>query len=171
MKNIFAVIGIAFFLIFASSCQKKEGEVEINPPSIGDTAPDFTLKGINGNTISLADYKGKVVMVEFWATWCPPCKELAPILEKVYKKYKDKGLVFLALVSKDEGEATIKSFIKEHGITYPVLLAGQETMRHYGISSIPVTFIINKEGRVVTIHMGNTRDIMQELTSEIERLL
>ena len=169
MKNIFAVIGIAFFLIFASSCKK--GEVEINPPSVGDTAPDFTLKGINGNTSSLADYKGKVVMVEFWATWCPPCKELTPILEKIHKKYKDKGFIILALVSEDEGEAAIRSFIKEHGITYPVLLADQETMRHYGISSIPVTFIINKEGRVVTIHMGNTQGIMQKLTSEIERLL
>lgn len=171
MKNIFAVIGIAFFLIFASSCQKKEGEVEIKPPSVGDTAPDFTLKGINGNTISLADYKGKVVMVEFWATWCPPCKALAPILEKIHKKYKDKRFIILALASEDEGEATIKSFIKEHRITYSVLLADQGTMRHYGISSIPVTFIINKEGRVVTMHMGNTQGIMQELTSEIERLL
>mgnify|MGYP001562989633 FL=1 len=169
MKNIFAVIGIAFFLIFASSCKK--GEVEINPPSVGDTAPDFTLKGINGNTSSLADYKGKVVMVEFWATWCPPCKELTPILEKIHKKYKDKGLIILALVSEDEGEAAIRSFIKEYGITYPVLLADQETMRHYGISSIPVTFIINKEGRVVSMHMGNTQGIMQKLTSEIERLL
>lgn len=169
MKNFFAVIGIAFFLIFASSCKK--GEVEINPPSIGDIAPDFTLKGMNGNTISLADYKGKVVMVEFWATWCPPCKELAPILEKIHKKYKDKGLVFLALVSKDEGEETIKSFIKEHEITYSVLMADQETTRHYGISSIPVTFIINKEGRVVIMHMGNTQGIMQELIAEIERLL
>ena len=149
----------------------KKGEVEINPPSVGDTAPDFTLKGINGNTSSLADYKGKVVMVEFWATWCPPCKELTPILEKIHKKYKDKGFIILALVSEDEGEAAIRSFIKEYGITYPVLLADQETMRHYGISSIPVTFIINKEGRVVSMHMGNTQGIMQELTSEIERLL
>ena len=171
MKKTFAIIVISSLLIFASSCQKKGGEVEIKPPSIGDTAPDFTLKGIDGNTISLADYKGKVVMVEFWATWCPPCRELAPILEKIHKKYKDKGLVFLALVSKDEGEDTIKSFIKEHGITYPVLQADQETMRHYGVSSIPVNFIINKEGRVVSIHMGNTQDIMQELTTEIESLL
>ncbi|MEK6582276.1 MAG: TlpA disulfide reductase family protein [Nitrospirota bacterium] len=171
MKKIFATIVISSLLIFASSCQKKEGEVEIKPPSIGDTAPDFTLKGIDGNTISLADYKGKVVMVEFWATWCPPCKELTPILEKIHKKYKDKGFIILALVSEDEGEAAIRSFIKEYGITYPVLLADQETMRHYGISSIPVTFIINKEGRVVTIHMGNTQGIMQKLTSEIERLL
>ncbi|MBI5204505.1 MAG: TlpA family protein disulfide reductase [Nitrospirae bacterium] len=171
MKKTFAIIVISSLLIFASSCQKKEGEVEIKPPSIGDTAPDFTLKGINGNTISLADYKGKVVMVEFWATWCPPCRELAPILEKIHKKYKDKGFIILALVSRDEGEAAIKSFIKEHGITYPVLLADQETMRHYGVSSIPVNFIINKEGRVVSIHMGNTQDIMQELTTEIESLL
>lgn len=171
MKKIFLIIAIASLFIFVSSCQKKEGDVEINPPSKGDIAPDFTLKEINGNTVSLADYKGKVALVEFWATWCPPCKELTPILEKIHEKYKDKGLVILALVSEDEGEEAIKSFITEQGITYTVLLADRETTRRYGISSIPVTFIINKEGRVVTMHMGNTPGIMQELAVEIERLL
>ncbi|TAL22253.1 MAG: TlpA family protein disulfide reductase [Nitrospirae bacterium] len=171
MKKIFSIIVIASLLIFASSCQKKEGEVEVAPPSKGDIAPDFTLKQINGKAVSLADYKGKVVLVEFWATWCPPCKELAPILNEIHKRYKDKGLVILALVSEDEGEEAITSFIKEQGITYTVVLADQQTTRRYGISGIPASFVINKEGRVVNMHMGNTQGIMQELAVEIEGLL
>ncbi len=167
MKKIFVIIAIAFFIISAVSCKKKE--VEVSPPSGGDIAPDFTLKDINGNTISLADYKGKVIIVEFWATWCPPCKELTPVLAELYERYKNRGFIILSLASDDED--AVKSFAKKYEIPYPVLLADNETVRQYGVSSIPIGFTINKEGRVVNRHIGNTPGIMQELASEIERLL
>jgi len=169
MKKNIVFIALVFLIISVISCKKKEMETYL--PSIGDIAPDFTLKDMNGNALTLTDYKGKTVMIEFWATWCPPCKELIPTLEVLYKKYRGKGFIILALVSEDEGKETIKSFIKEYEITYPVLLANKETIKRYGISSIPVSFIINKEGRIVNRHLGNTPDLMQELTADIERLL
>ncbi len=168
VRKFFAIVAVMAILLFAVSCQKKDAEVT---PSSGDMAPDFQLKDINGNTMALSAFKGKVVMVEFWATWCPPCKELAPLLTELYNKYKDRGFVMLSIVSSDEGETTVKNFINKYKITYPVLLDNSGAARKYNVSGIPVSFIINKDGKIVNKHLGNTSDIIQELTPEIEKLL
>jgi len=170
VKSIFAVIIIAFLVFSPAACKKKEGEVETIPPSIGDTAPDFTSKDVNGNTVRLSDYEGSVVLIEFWATWCPPCRELTPMLNNIYEKYKDKGFVILALTP-EENMDTVMFYIKKYNIIYPVLITDDKTARWYGVSNIPVTFLISKEGRVAEKHLGVTRDIMQKLSSGIEKLL
>lgn len=166
VKKIFVMITIAFFIVSIVSCKKKE-----SPPLIGNIAPDFTLRGINGNTTSLINHRGKVVMVEFWATWCSQCRELIPGLINLHEKYKDKGFTILGLVSETEREEDIRSFIKEYGITYQILFANKETIMQYGVNGLPVSFIINKEGRIVNLHLGNTPGIIQELAFEIEELL
>lgn len=168
MKSIFAVIVIAFLVFSPAACKKKEAGVEAGPPSIGNITPDFTSKDVNGNTVRLSDYRGKVVLIEFWATWCGPCRELTPVLNKIYEKYKDKGFVILALASEDRD--TVKDYIKEHRVKYPVLTATMETIKQYGIIGIPVSFLINKEGTIVSRHMY-TPDFVEELTTEIEKLL
>ena len=170
MKSIFAVIVIAFLVFSPAACKKKEGEIETAPPSIESTAPDFTLKDVNGKTVKLSDYKGKVILIEFWATWCPPCRELTPVLNKIYEKYKDKGFVILALTP-EENIDTVMSYIKRYDITYPVLITDMKTTRRYGVISIPVSFLVNREGNVSEKHLGVTRDIVQELSSGIEKLL
>ena len=170
MKNIFAVIVIAFVVFSPAACKKKEVGMEAEPPSIGDIAPDFTSKDVNGNTVKLSDYKGKVILIEFWATWCPPCRELTPVLNKIYEKYKDKGFVILALTP-EENIDTVISYIKGYDITYPVLITDMKTTRRYGVISIPVSFLVNREGNVSEKHLGVTRDIVQELSSGIEKLL
>ena len=168
MKSIFAVIVIAFLVFSPAACKKKEGEIETVPPSVGDIAPDFTSRDVNGNTARLSDYKGKVVLIEFWATWCPPCRELTPVLNKLYGKYKDKGFVILSVTNEDRD--TVKDYVKGHAVKYPVLIATEETIKQYGIIGIPVSFLVNKEGRIVSRHMY-TPDFVEELTSEIEKLL
>lgn len=170
MKNIFAVIVIAFLVFSLAACKKKEAGVEAGPPSIGDTAPNFTARDVNGNTVRLSDYKGKVVLIEFWATWCGPCRELTPVLNKIYEKYKDKEFVVLALTP-EENTNTVKSYIKENNVIYPVLIIDMKTTRRYGVISIPVSFLISRDGRVAEKHLGVTRDIVQELSSGIEKLL
>ena len=150
--------------------QEKEVGMEAEPPSIGDIAPDFTSKDVNGNTVKLSDYKGKVILIEFWATWCPPCREFTPVLNKIYEKYKDKGFVILALTP-EENIDTVISYIKGYDITYPVLITDMKTTRRYGVISIPVSFLVNREGNVSEKHLGVTRDIVQELSSGIEKLL
>ncbi|MBI1811096.1 MAG: TlpA family protein disulfide reductase [Nitrospirae bacterium] len=170
MKSIFAVIVIAFLVFSPAACKKKEAGVEAMPPSIGDIAPDFTSKDVNGNTVKLSDYKDRVILIEFWATWCAPCRELTPVLNKIYEKYKDKGFVVLALTP-EENTDTVKSYAKGYGITYPVLITDMKTTRRYGVISIPASFLINREGGVAEKHLGVTRDIAQELSSGIEKLL
>lgn len=169
MKSIFAVIVIAFLVFSPAACKKKEAGVEAGPPSIGNIAPDFTSKDVNGNTVRFSDYKGKVVLFEFWATWCGPCRELTPVLNKIYEKYKDKGFVILALTSEDRD--TVKDYMKEHRVTFPVLITDMKTTRRYGVISIPASFLISRDGRVAEKHLGVNRDIMQELSSGIEKLL
>ena len=170
MKSIFAVIVIAFLVFSPAACKKKEAGVEAVPPSIGDIAPDFISKDVNGNTVRLSDYKGKVVLIELWATWCGPCRALTPVLNKIYEKYKDKGFVVLALTP-EENTNTVKSYIKENNVTYPVLITDMKTTRRYGVISIPASFLISRDGRVAEKHLGVTRDIVQELSSGIEKLI
>ncbi|MCX5717935.1 MAG: TlpA disulfide reductase family protein [Nitrospirae bacterium] len=170
MRNILMLIVIAFLVFSPAACKKKEAGVEAGPLSIGNIAPDFISKDVNGNTVRLSDYKGKVVLIEFWATWCGPCRELTPVLNKIYENYKDKGFVVLALTP-EESTNTVKSYIKENNVTYPVLITDMKTTRRYGVISIPASFLISRDGRVTEKHLGVTWDIMQELSSEIEKLL
>jgi len=166
VRKIFALAAVMFLMISIVSCKKKEIEPEL--PVVGSKAPNFTLEDVNGKTVGLSDYKGKVVLVEFWATWCPPCRELTPELNKIYEKYKDKGFVILALSAEDRD--TLKDYIKEHGVKYSVVIATRETIKKYGVIGIPVSFLIDKEGKVASRHMY-TPDFVNELTSEIEKLL
>ncbi len=173
MKKIFAVLIVLLLAFSFASCKKEEKEVEIelNPPSIGDTAPDFSAKDINGAFLTLSSQKGKVVIVEFGATWCPPCKDLAIELSGLYKKYKDKGLVVFAVVPDEEEEANVRFFADQYGITYPMLFAERKVFRLYGISGIPASFIINREGKITNVHFGYTTSLAKRLASDIEKAL
>ncbi len=108
---------------------------------------DFTLQDLSGKSWHLADLKGKVVLVNFWATWCPPCRKEMPDLEALYQQYKDKGLIVLAV--SDEDPAKIESFIKEKHYTFPVLIdAGRKVNELLHIEGIPKTFIYNRQGKL-----------------------
>lgn len=162
MRNITAVV-ILIFLAVLSGCEKKI-------PAIGSTAPDFVLKDLNGKPVSLSDYRGKVVVLEFWATWCPPCSSAVPDLIDLYVKYKNRGGVLLA-VSVDEDVFALKSFVKAYGIIYPVLFDDKNIDDMYGIHNIPTTLIIDREGRLVKKHLGYTPHMYEILSEDIEALL
>jgi thiol-disulfide isomerase/thioredoxin len=117
-------------------------------------APPFLLNDLNGNVVSTAQWPGKVVMLNFWATWCPPCREEIPILVDLQKKYKDDLLV--VGVSVDDGEmAEVKAFVKVYQINYPVVMWSRELVDEYGgVPALPTTFLINKQGRIVQKHEG-----------------
>jgi len=170
VKRFYIPILILFLIVSVGSC-KRGKEAEIIFPTIGNIAPELTVRDLNGKTVSLSDYRGKIIMVEFWATWCPPCIELIPVLDELYNKYKTKGFVVLSIASEDEGDETVKGFVKDSGLTYPVFIASSDTLKNYGISSIPVSFIIDKDGKIVNKHLGYTPDIKQELSTEIKQLL
>jgi thiol-disulfide isomerase/thioredoxin len=117
-------------------------------------APPFLLHDLDGNVISTAAWQGKVVIVNFWATWCPPCREEIPILISLSEKYKDDLLVIG--ISVDDGPpADVKEFARRIGVNYPIVMRSRELMAEYGgVPALPTTFLVNKDGRVVQKHEG-----------------
>ena len=120
-----------------------------------DRAPDFTLPLLNGEgEISLADLRGKTVVLNFWASWCAPCREEAPVLEKVWRQYRERGVVFLGVNIDDTREGALK-FLEEFGITYPSVYdySGATTVA-YRVTAIPTTYVVDRAGRIVRSRIG-----------------
>ena len=122
------------------------------PPSngveVGLPAPAFNLESLDGEQIALSDHLGDVVVVNFWATWCPPCRAEMPGIEQVYQAHKDEGMVVLAINGQEEA-TLVKSFIDENGFTFPVLLDGNaEALRAYNARSFPMTIVVDRAGVV-----------------------
>ncbi len=123
---------------------------------IGSLAPDFQLNDLNGQPVSLSDFRGRPVLVNFWASWCPPCRAEMPFIQDIFadKKWADEGLVVLAM---DIGESlpTVSEFVKNYGLTFPVLLdITKDVSLEYHISAIPTTFLIDRDGIIQDIRIG-----------------
>jgi len=159
------IIGVSIFTVrnYNSSISKTNPSVEnntstkplgINPNLIKTKAIDFKLKDLNGEELSLSDLKGKKVFLNFWATWCPPCKAEMPEIEKLYEETKDSDLVIVA-VEIGEPLTTVKSFIDSNKYNFKVLLdSDQSVASKYGISSIPTSFFIDAEGNIISKRIG-----------------
>src|SRR6266852_5870064 len=134
-----------------------------------DPAPDFSLTGLDGRPITLADSHGKVILVNFWATWCGPCRAEIPDLVELQNKYKDR-LQILGLVVDDDDQDVIKEFAEKFGINYPVAIATNEIRMQYGgIAALPTSFVLDSEGRIVQKHEGLRDPLLYE--TEIRSLL
>ena len=119
-------------------------------PEVGHTAPDFTLRNLQGNLEGLVDHKDKVIILNFWATWCAPCLEEMPAFEKLYRRYRSQDLTVLA-VSIDKGDfSKVRGFVDSNNLTFPVLMDSDGVAEKlYPSFTIPFTYVIDKEGRVV----------------------
>ncbi|MCM0082278.1 TlpA family protein disulfide reductase [Geomonas sp. Red32] len=136
------------------------------PPALHQAAPDFTLTGMSGNQVRLADYRGKVVLVNFFASWCPPCRMEIPGFQKTYAAYQGRGFTVIGVALDD----VPPSFLKRMGITYPVALGNESVFNAYGdISSVPVSFLIGRNGKVVKKVMGYYLE--SSLKGDIEKAL
>lgn len=118
-------------------------------------APHFSLKTSEGATIDLKKLKGKLVLVNFWATWCGPCRAEIPAFVDVYEQYKDKGLEIVGISVDDDGWTEVKPFVERYKINYPVVIDNGSVARAYGnVSAIPTTFLVDKDGNLVDRHIG-----------------
>lgn len=113
---------------------------------------DFTLMDLDGNEISLSDFNRKVLILNFWATWCPPCREEIPDFVEVYNEYESKDVQFIGVSNEDI--STLKSFVEDYDISYPILIDDANIMGKWGISAIPTTFVFDKNGQIIFKNVG-----------------
>jgi cytochrome c biogenesis protein CcmG/thiol:disulfide interchange protein DsbE len=151
-------------LFFLPHCSKEKTQ-----PSLG-LAPDFTLKTLDGKEITLSQLKGKVVLLDFWATWCGSCKESIPHLIQLYKSYRESGFELLGM-NVDRGDAeVVRRFVKAMDIPYPIVTAPEDMVRSYRVTGIPTTFLIDKEGKIRDRMAGFNSTIAQQLTTKVADL-
>jgi len=156
---------LAGFLVLLAVGMRRSAQ---GPISQGQ-APPFTLQLYDGGQFSLADHRGHVVVVNFWASWCPPCREEAPVLERVWRRYKDKGVMFVGVGYLDT-EPEALAYIEEFDLTYPNGPdIGTKISRAYRIRGVPETFFVDQEGEIAQIKIGPLTE--PELVGILEALL
>ncbi len=132
-----------------------EADSSLKPPHERQTAPDFELKDADGRTVRLSDYRGKVVLLNFWATWCGPCKLEIPWFVEFEKELKDEGFAVLGISMDEGGWDVVKPYLESVRVNYRVLMGNEEVAMAYGgVESLPTTFLIDREGRIARVHVG-----------------
>ncbi len=141
-------------------------------PDVGSIAPDFILKDIQGKDVRLSEYRGKIVLLEFWATWCPPCRVSVPDLVGIQEKYRNKEFVILGISIDEGGDITAKlnEFIKEYKINYAILIGDENVSNAYNVRGIPVTFLIDREGKIANYYNGYNENFAKLISREIDKI-
>lgn len=125
---------------------------------IGDQAPDFTLTDLSGQPLTLSDLRGRYVVLNFWATWCPPCRKEMPVLQQVHARYQEQGVVVVG-VNLDESPLTIRAFTEPLGVTFPIVIdKGNKVTQAYGFLPLPTTYFIGPDGQVRLVQYGEVTE-------------
>lgn len=196
LLSLIVVIGLIIIVVVnfmnnnqETTKEKEEVKVEVTPNTASseatDTAveqeadaqavymaPDFELKTLGGKTVRLSDYVGKKVILNFWATWCPPCKEEVPHMQKIYEEYKDQGVEILAVnvTNQDNGREAVAQFAKNYGLTFEILLDEEGfASQNYQVVTLPTSYMINAEGHLIeTIEGPMNEALMRELIKKAD---
>ncbi|MBI1899379.1 MAG: TlpA family protein disulfide reductase [Acidobacteria bacterium] len=171
LRPALLVAGIIVAALAACSSVSEErvraavkGEKERKP------APEFALKDADGRAASLRDYRGKVVLLNFWATWCGPCKIEIPWFAEFEQKYKDRGFAVIGISLDEEGWSVVKPYITEMKVNYRMLVGNDSVSELYGgVESLPTTFVIDRQGKIASAHVGLVSKSVYE--NEIRHLL
>ncbi len=150
---VVAIVGAAVYLV-SSSSSRSPGEW-VKTVAVGDVAPDFQLEDTKGNKVSLSDLRGKVVMVNLWATWCPPCIEEMPSMERLHEVMAGDDFVMLAINTEQNGRTVVPEFLQKTPYTFPILYDDEGVVQKlYGVYKFPESFIVGKDGKVVEKIIG-----------------
>src|SRR5208282_3060966 len=155
--------------ILQSLSASRPVSADVKPVEERKIAPNFTLSDASGQAVKLSDFEGKVVLLNFWATWCEGCKVEIPEFVDFQNKYKDRGLSVIGVSTDRDGWKVVRPFIDEKKINYTVVLGDDETCKLYGVEAMPVTLLIDREGRIAASHEGVVKKTVGE--GEIETLL
>jgi peroxiredoxin len=136
---------------------------------VPEMAPVFSLPDLDGKTVSLADFRGKVVLLDFWATWCDPCLEELPDLIKLQDRFKDRGFTIVGVSADLQGAKVVGPFAKKHGINYPILISGGDIPEAYPVPGFPTAFLIDKQGKIYARYLGG--QTVEDFSRDIEAAL
>jgi peroxiredoxin len=166
MMKLTPFITILFFLLLLTFFHADSVFAKTN-----SLAPDFTLSDITGKPVKLSQFRGKVVVLNFWSIWCGPCLAEMPSLNKLYLEFKDKGLIVLS-IAEDPAEKPVRSYIQEKGIAFPILMDKDKKIYFkYSLFGIPVTFLIDKKGVVAEKFIGERDWSSSEMRGKVSDLL
>lgn len=158
-------LALVLLALWASGCSQE------SPPEKPRPAPDFTLPDSDGNQVRLSDYRGKVVLLDFWATWCPPCRAAIPHIVSLQRKYRSEGFVVFGL-NMDHNPEDLVSFMSRVSVNYPILMTDTAMRDSYGgVSSIPLAFLIDRQGNIRDKYMGYDHSIAEDMERAIQKLL
>ena len=158
---MFLRLGLALLLLVACGA----------PPTarLGSPAPDFTLPSIDSTPVRLSEFKGQPVFINFWATWCVPCREEMPLMQEVYDQYRDRGLVILA-VNMEEDARTVRRWVEQGGFTFTFLLDGEgEQVKRYNVTAAPTSYFVGRDGVIRDLKLGALS--RNDLQAKVEKLL
>jgi len=164
------LFSLIFLMLFFTACSRAEDgpakeEEKLHP------MPAFVLKDLDGNVVSSDHYKGKVLVINFWATWCGPCISEIPDLNEIYNKYEDKDFDLLAIASQSGDAATLKKHVERLGIEYPVLVGDDVVVRKYQIFAFPTDYIVDREGNIQNRIVGAPPGKKAQVVRMIDELL
>lgn len=166
---------LAGAVVYMGSRARKAGSapapVANNRSAQPQAAPDFTLKSIDGQPVTLSSFRGKVVLLDFWATWCTPCRSEIPRFVEWQQKYRDKGLVVLG-VSMDDSSKDAANYVREMKITYPVVMGSSDVADSYGgVLGLPVNLLISRDGKILNKYVGATdlNALEKQIAEELSR--
>jgi peroxiredoxin len=165
VAGVLAILAIGTYKLSTSNAGSVSESVIMAPAAVEPTslamqaddtpAPDFVLTDVNGQEVKLSEYKGKVVVLNFWATWCPPCRKEIPDFNELQAQYGDKGVQFIGVALDEEGLPKVKKWMSANAVNYPVVVADAAVKKAYGeMNAIPVTMLIDRQGVIRTKYIG-----------------
>jgi peroxiredoxin len=172
MSRIHVAAASAAIALLLGSCSRPSSlpTGELKSEGQRKPAPNFSLKDADGNAVNLTDYRGKVVLVNFWATWCGPCEAEIPWFIEFEKKYKDQGFAVLGVSMDDDGWKSVRPYVASHKINYRIMIGSEVVSQQFGeIESLPTSFVLDREGRIASNHIGLVDKV--DYQNEIVKLL
>lgn len=162
IKTLLVAMAVSFLSV--------SGQVDA-APRIGQPSPNFKTVSTSGQSISQENYRGHVLILDFFATWCQPCRQSIPHLVEMNRKYGRQGLQILGLSVDEDGERAVMAFTNEFRVNYPLALAGDSVTADFGVRSVPIMYLIDKKGLIAEVYRGYSGEIARSVELSIKRLL